>query len=95
MSEASRLRAYRACVNLSVCANGHQILIDDTDSRWADWISAGFLKAVSPPVDYEPPAVPYTRATMAVSEGFELLPPIRDYPEDAEPIPVELAGVDE
>lgn len=61
MSEPSRLRAYRACVNLPEAMNGHLIWIDDTDPRWQDRIRGGLIAAVGPPVGYEPPEVPFTR----------------------------------
>lgn len=61
MSEPSRMRAYRACINLSNISNGSEILIDEDDGRWADWIAAGFIVPVGPPVDYAPPVVPITR----------------------------------
>lgn len=61
MSESSRLRAYRACINLPGWSNGQVHLIDEDDDGWANWIAQGRIVPVGPPVDYEPPAEPVTR----------------------------------
>lgn len=87
MSEPSRMRAYRACINLPGMSNGAQILIDDSDERWADWIKAGFIAPVGPPADYVPPEVPFTRdfapPDLPVSEPSEMVakPEIPTYAE--------------
>lgn len=74
MSDPSRLRAYRACVNLPEAVNGKVLLIDDSDDRWADRIRSGALVAVGPPVDYEPPVVPYTRDVFGAQPEGSALP---------------------
>lgn len=89
MSEPSRMRAYRACVNLPNISNGQQILIDEDEPRWADWIGAGFIVPVGPPVGYEPPAEPITRDNAGFASSNEdeksVFPQVATFPSEVWP----------